>query len=449
MPVTDISQVTATLKRLVELAITPMPTVSTARPESVESASAAINIYCYHVSEDEHNRIRPRSGGGIETSPLTLQMHYIVTALMPVTSEFDTLTEQRLLGQAMKVLHDNPVIDDGTLIGPNRVLPEAIQGLGNHFEVSPVQTTPHESLDFWANQDRITAKPSAYYIVRPVEIVPERPRRVPGTVLSLGAFVAPKDLPSIGATESTLLYALPAALGGGQATLTASPAQVGPETADPTNIMRLKGNSLAKGTTQTLFLSNAGWALRYPGMQRIPVDLSLNPAWDVDVSAESVVVTLGDDLVFTLPDGSNDTASLYPGTYSASWQVSFPFQGPVEMKTIDQRSNSAPFTVVPRIISMVRNPGTGEMTLTFGGTWRLNRGDPPSGPAHEEPELDILLSVDGDGYARATSLAPGGFTITDHTLTYEPLPAHDASGLHAITVVVEGAPAQPLWVEIP
>ena len=32
----------------------------------VDSASAAINIYCYHVSEDEHNRIRPRAGGGID-----------------------------------------------------------------------------------------------------------------------------------------------------------------------------------------------------------------------------------------------------------------------------------------------------------------------------------------------------------------------------------------------
>jgi hypothetical protein len=455
MPLEDISQVTVSLRRLLENAITPTPTISTSPPERVEGATNLLNLYCYHANQDPHNRIRPRqqSGRAIATSPLTLELHYILTAHTLVNSEFDTLAEQNLLGRAMKALHDFPVLDDNSAIGSTRILPDDIQGLDNRFEISLVQMTATEALTFWANENEITAKPSAYYTVRPVEIEPARPTQVPGVVLSLGAFIASNETPYIGATESVLPYVLPAVLGGGPASLTASPAKVGPITAEATNVMRLKGASLSKGVAQDLLLSHAHWGLLFPDQPRIAVDMAANAplGWSQALTAAGAEIELGEELHFDRPDGTTVTLALYPGGYAASWRVRSPFDGPAGPEFVEQRSNEAAFTVNPRITGFARDNATGAVTLEFGGAWLLNRGRPLA--TREEPELDILVSVDGPAYvldeANPAPGAPGSFTVGDHALTYLPFPAADQSGLRAVTVVVNGAETQPFWYEIP
>jgi hypothetical protein len=96
---------------------------------------------------------------------------------------------------------------------------------------------------------------------------------------------------------------------------------------------------------------------------------------------------------------------------------------------------------------------TGAVTLDFGGPWRLDRGIPPPPDPVAEPELDILLSVDGTGYARWNGVPPvqpaGTYTLAASQLTYLPLAAANATGLHTVRVLVNGADTQPFWIEIP
>jgi len=464
MTVPDISAATTALQNLLVLNVPRLSgsviSVSTLRPERVGSANV-LNLYCYHVTEDPHTKLRHRQSQGqaIATSPLSLVLHYIVTAHIDTTGEFDALTEQRLLSYAMKTFHDFPVIEDGALVGTDPIMPLDLQGRDNRFEITMVQLNPLESLEFWANEHDITAKPSAYYEVRPVELEPEAPTRVPGVVLTLGNFVFLLGTPQIAGTEGELPFALPAALGGGTTTATLSPARVGPVNPAPPpvwNILRLKGAALDKGQSQTLLLSHPHWALLFPDLPRIPVDMAQNAAlgWTQTVTDGVAGITVGEQLDVPRPDGTFTRVALYPGTYTVGWAVRLAFeQTDGTTRFIEERSNDATFTVNPRITGFARDGATGAVTLDFGGQWRLDRGIPPPLDPVAEPELDILLSVDGTGYARWDGVPPmqpaGTYTLAASQLTYLPLAAANATGLHTVRVLVNGADSQPFWIEIP
>ncbi|MEO9651989.1 MAG: DUF4255 domain-containing protein [Roseobacter sp.] len=466
MAVRDISLATEALQNLLTLNVPRLSggpvTVNTLRPERVAGASSALNLYCYHVSEDPHNKLRPRQTGGqaIATSPLSLVLHYIVTAHIGTGGTFDALAEQRLLSYAMKTFHDIPVIEDGVFIGTDAVLPLDLQGMDNRFEISLTQMGPMESLEYWGTDDQGTPRPSAYYEVRPVEIAPEPPTRVPGIVLTLGNFVFPLGTPQIAATEGSLAYALPASLGGDNVLSTVSPAKTGPinPVAPPDwNQLRLRGAALDKGQNQMLLLSHPLWALMFPDLPRVPVDMVQNAAlgWSQTLADGEARITVGEALDIARPDGSFARVEMYPGTYMLSWSVELVFEQPGGPRVIQERSNEAAFSINPRITGFVRNGGTGAVTLDVGGTWSLDRGTPPPADPAIEPELDILLSVDGDGYTRWEAQNPGDpqpigtFSITAHQLVYVPVADANAVGLHTVRLIVNGADAQPFWIEIP
>ncbi|MEM9139534.1 MAG: DUF4255 domain-containing protein, partial [Pseudomonadota bacterium] len=351
MPVPDISATTQALSTLLELNVARLTdtsfTVETLRPERVTGASHILNLYCYHVTEDPHTKLRPRQSTGrpIATSPLSLVLHYILTAHIGTGGTFDALAEQRLLSLAMKTFHDFPVVEDGLVIGTQAILPVDVQGRDNRFEISMVQMNPQESLEFWANEESTTAKPSAYYEVRPVEIDPEPPTRVPGVVLTLGNFVFPLGAPQIAVTEGTLDYALPADLGGGVASATVSPARVGPVNPAPPpawNLLRLKGAALGKGQSQTLLLTNPLWGRLFPDLPRVPVDMAQNAAlgWSQSIADGEVEITVGEELDVPRPDGSFTRVAMYPGTYTAIWSVDLLFDQPDGPRILQERSNA-------------------------------------------------------------------------------------------------------------
>lgn len=464
MPLLDLSQTTVALQRLLQFNIPLLEpglvglTISTLPPERVDGAANVLSLYCYHVSPDPSNRFRPRQPSGprpIATSPLTLNLYYILTAHTVVNTEFNALAEQRLLGYAMKTLHDYPVIDDRTRVAGQIVLPDEIRGQHNRFNVTQLQLTPGEALNYWANETETTVKPSCYYEVAAAELAPEPPERLPGIVTQIGSFVMPMNTPAISASTSQVHYTLPASSGGGPASLTASPARVGPVTAapPPVNVMRLTGRAFGAGHAQRLVLGHPLWARDVPA-GRVPIDLGLNAGlgWALEIAEDAVTVTLGDDLRAALPGGGTADLALYPGVYTATWEVDRLFDLGGTTEALTERSNACAFMVRPQITAFARDNGTGRVTLDLGGSWMLTRGRPaPPDPA-AAPELDILLSVDGRAYALVTGAnptGPGTFAIADHDLTYEPFPEADAPGEHGVRLVVDGADAQPFWVTVP
>lgn len=464
MPLLDLSQVTVALRRLLEFNIPLLEsalgggalTVSTLPPQSVVGGDNVLSLYCYHVSPDPSNRFRPRVPSGprpVSTSPLTLRLYYILTAHTFSGAGFDALNEQRLLGFAMKTIHDHAIVDDNTRVAGNSVLPDEIRGQNNSFGVTQLMLTQGEALSYWSNKADGVVKPSCYYEVTSAEIQPEPPVRLPGIVLQVGSFVLPGSAPAIARSSADIPYVLPSSLGGGAAMLNSSPARIGPVLAAPpaANRLRLEGQGLAGGNMQRLIIAHPFWARHFPG-GRIALDLGLNAVlgWALRIADALVEVDIGDVLRAVPPSGGAPVdLELYPGIYSVQWETARLFQTASGTEAVRQPSNSVPVQVCPWITGFLRNAATGEVTLNLGGAWRLDRGRPsPPDPA-TAPELEIELAVDGRAYRLASGALPGTFVVAAHSLTYVPNPEENTSGEHAIRLIVDGADAQPFWVQVP
>ena len=256
----------------------PALEVSTLPPERVSGEMNTVNLYLYHVAEDPHYRnlvgnlsdARP-----VQTKPMSLILYYILTTHHEVNSTFDTVIEQRLMGYALKTLHDYAVIDDDTEISGTQVLHTDLRGRDNRLEVTLRPVTPEDSIAFWSAEDRQTARLSAYYEVRYVLLEPDPPRRLPGVVLSLGTFIVDIASPQLAGSRSAVTFTLPAQAGGGEQTIVASPARVGPPGPPNGNRLTLLGTNLAIGQARRLYLRNARWRERVPELERVLVDPDL------------------------------------------------------------------------------------------------------------------------------------------------------------------------------
>lgn len=119
-----IAAVTSTLKLLLESHLNLHP-VSTLPPDKARNGNAGdqINLFLYHTTIDAAWRnmdipyqVRP---GEIGQPPLPLNLFYLITAY---GANDDDLQSQRLLGRAMSVLHDHPLLGSAEI---ESVLPDS------------------------------------------------------------------------------------------------------------------------------------------------------------------------------------------------------------------------------------------------------------------------------------------------------------------------------------
>jgi hypothetical protein len=462
MPLFDLSHVTTSLADAVKLNIQRLePTlvgqleVSTMPPERVSGAMNTVNLYLYHVAEDSHYRnlvgnlsdARP-----VQSKPMSLILYYILTTHHEVSAGFDTVTEQRLMGYALKTLHDYAVIDDDTEIGGTQVLHTDLRGRDNRLEVTLRPVSPEDSVAFWSAEDRQTARLSAYYEVRYALLEPEPPRRLPGVVLSLGTFIVDVASPQLAGSRSEVTFTLPAEAGGGEQTIVASPARVGPP--PDANRLTLLGTNLATGQARRLYLRNARWRQRAPELERVLVDPDLPQnvvaGWTVQEASDRIDVTTGTELTVAVPAGPPVVLPLEPGIYHARVEVIKELrviQG--QLKEITDTSNETAFAVSPRVIgAAVEDPAERRIRIDLDPSTDLS-------PAGAPGPLDIVVVVDGESYARFDPTVSGAtFDIGEFepaNVTLDFLARFDPGlpGTHPFRLIVEGAESQPFWIELP
>lgn len=462
MPLFDLSHVTSSLAEALRLNVTRLePTlagqldVSTLPPERVSGAMNTINLYLYHAAEDPHYRnlvgnlsdARP-----VQTKPMSLILYYILTTHHEVNSNFDTVTEQRLMGYALKTLHDFAVIDDDTEIDGTQVLHAELRDRDNRLEVTLRPVSPEDSIAFWSAEDRQTARLSAYYEVRYALLEPEPPRRLPGVVLSLGTFIVNVASPQLAGSRSEVTFTVPAQAGGGQQTIVASPARVG---APPdANRLALLGTNLAIGQARRLYLRNARWRARAPELEHVLVDFDLpqNVAagWTIEEASDRIDVTVGTQLTVAVPAGPPVVLPVEPGIYHARIEVVKELrviQG--QLKEITDTSNETPFAASPRVVgATVVDPAQGRIRVDLDPAVDLTPAGPP-GP------LDIVVVVDGEAYERHDPAMPGAtfdvgeFEPANATLDFRARFDPTVPGTHPFRLIVEGAESQPFWIELP
>jgi hypothetical protein len=472
MPMLDLSRVTSTLAGVLteninaslDSTLNPAVTVSTLPPERITGGANILNLYLYHLSADPHYRNIPPEAAApipIQTVPMALVLYYIVTAHHLVNTEFDTISEQRLLGYALKTFHDFPVITDQTVVGAIQAMPQDLRGRDNRLQITLRTVSPEEALNFWSAEERATARPSAYYEVRFVMLQPEAPQRLPGIVLSVGSFVIDMASLQLGFSRSLIPYTLPASFGGAPMTLEATPARVGPivpALAD-SNRFELAGVNITLGRARTIHLRNRRWERMTPEQPRVPVDFARNAArgWRVGYSTDRARIVIGDRLAVIRPDGTQEVLDLFPGIYAASIDVARDAASPNgTTRTMTERSNEVTFAVIPRITGHTIDAATGRVTLDLGGVYPLNIGRIPT-PPPEPPELDVQLAVGGithaflDAFQNIPADDAGHFVIAadGRSLTFEPSDDLPRPATHPVRLIVEGAESQPYWIDLP
>jgi hypothetical protein len=295
-----------------------------------------VNIFLYRVTENGYLQNQEIPGRGAPSAyghpPLSLNLHYLITAygnteLPTVPPTFDDTTAQLLLGSAMRVLHDVPVVTESVVsVKPpsgTMVLDASLRGEFEHVKLSIEPLTLEDITKVWT-ATALRFRLSASYVANVVQIESRRSRRFPrpvGQPISPITPPLPSDPPSPGPMVYVLTIQTP--------TVTdLRIRRLGLTTEEPFpyakigDTLVLRGTSLFGPATNVaigeLAVPASGAAgdrveatipdAAIPGAGPIPPDLQLQPG------VHTVKVTVSDPLVPQSAFTSNETAlMLVPG----------------------------------------------------------------------------------------------------------------------------------------
>jgi Pvc16 N-terminal domain len=341
----------------------PVPTITIGPPPFALHSNASVaetprlNLYLYRVTENGYLQNQEISGRGTRGAfgrpPLSLNLHYLITAygnraLPQDPTAFDDSDAQILLGNAMRVLHDFPMVSAGltTVRRPSgiQVLHDSLRDEFDRLKTTIEPMTLEDLTKVWTALS-LRMRLGAAYVVNVVQIESRRsptfPRPV-GQPISTTVPPLPSDAPSPGPMVYVFPIQAPAIAdvrvrraGGGEELMPAY-ARIG-------DTLVLRGSSLAGPITTVAF-------------------------GDVEVPAS---FALGDRVEAVIPDatvpGSGSIPpelQLQPGTRAAKVVVRDP-----NVPQSSFRSNEAPFMLVPLVNPALLVYAAGPpRTLTIGGT---------------------------------------------------------------------------------
>lgn len=193
-----IASVTAALFHLLDNAGINVTTLS---PNGVTAGSAAqVNLFLYATEVHTSFRNDPMPGrvapGQPGPPPLPLVLRYLVTAYGDNSVDFSV---HRILGEAMLVLHDNPILSNSQISG---LIPEA--GLTDQFEkikITPLPLSLDDMSNLWTSFQS-DYRLSAAYEVSLVLIESSKATNTPLPVLKRGehdrgASIVPSPAPDV------------------------------------------------------------------------------------------------------------------------------------------------------------------------------------------------------------------------------------------------------------
>lgn len=372
-----IGAVSATLRNLLDnglveagAAIGTTVAVSAVAPDTIDLSNAEepprLNLFLHQVTPNPgwRNTALPsrssQSGERLSNAPLALDLHYVLTAYGRADFQAEIL-----LGYAMHLLHERPVLDRAAIrraLNPSpldlSMLPPAFQALAasdladqvEMIKITPAAMGSDEMSKLWS-AIQTHYRPSAAYHVSVVLIEGTRPSFKPLPVLSRGLVDAATGRDRGVVVNADLLPPLP--------TL---------KTATPP----LQQSGARLGETVTLSgvrLSGTGHQLRL--LHRLlPLPLTLAPA---------SVNAAGTEITFVLPAGAAEQAAVPPGL----WSLSLRFTPTGEANPRD--TNSIPLVIAPEPVI------TADAALALPAASVVRAGAPPQVTVtlHSRPQVRL------------------------------------------------------------
>lgn len=405
MAVADLYGVTATLRNLVRfniwrltglnIAVTDLP------PEKADELGGSnLNLHLFHAVEDASKRnefaLDAMGDFPIKETPLPLVLYYVLTAHSLGDDPPDIPGQHRLMGLAMKTLHDFPSFTERLelpappLNALQPVFDTALRGDKNKIEIIPRQITPEESVNFWSAALNHTARLTAYYEVRSTLLPPDDIEERAGLVLSYGLGVIPGGRPRLDGASTVQTAVLPAALGGGilQTVLRPGEAAIGSSASPSAAQVTVTGTDVGDGTSETLVLTGADG--------EIEIDPTANPAWAVSFIAGTSFRFTVQPTAAVLRNGAVVNAPIVPGPYTAALRRRRPLTisgGPP--RTATTQSNAVPLAIGASIAGI----------STLSGPPRLHIDLAPGVDATAVEDI-TEITIAGEVYRRHPPLPP-------------------------------------------
>ncbi len=416
MALFNIADVTRTVISLIKQALTDTkhwtpgtePLVYADLPNRLKKEG--LGFYLFHVQESAHYKNFPAPGKDYPPAgyiPMGLNLYYQLCANSSEDDGSGPLQEQLMMGIAIKALHDNPEITD-TLPAGNK----------NRFKISMQPILPSEAVQYWTAGES-PVKLSAFYELSVVFLEPKETTSYAGRVLSYGNFIFVQGAPQLTASQNTLEYIVPG---------DASPRKVliQPAQVPVGKSLSFFGSGFNSGSLKLLLISPL-W----------PKPAETDTAWLVKRISETQL-----DTTVQPTAKLQDTATIVtiiPGLYSARISITEQRSLPGgSVKTFTHLSNQFPFSVMPRIDSIV--PGIPGLFTITGHLFQ-----------HADIKSDDIQVYIGETSLTPVIIAPlpGEFRISGVNTVEVNAPA----GIHGSTIplriMIRGIESEPRWLNIP
>lgn len=182
--------VTETLRSLLDKMMDTEVTISAGppdlKPESDQNEKR-ISLYLYKVVENPYLKNQEIPGEGHPAAyghpPLSLVLYYLLTAFPPAIDTYNEdydLEAHEILGHAMQVFHDYPVLTDSMEVPPGSGTKLLHSSLLNQFEKVKITLEPlntEELTKIWMGLNT-AYRLSVGYMVSVVQIESQKPRRI-------------------------------------------------------------------------------------------------------------------------------------------------------------------------------------------------------------------------------------------------------------------------------
>ena len=448
MALSDISLVSKTLKNLIEnyfkaskewSPLGKSPIISPQPPDQL--TGDAVGMYLYHVSEDAQYKNLPAPGNDmppVRYVPMGLNLYYQLYACSAAADENATYNEQKMMGFAVKALHDYPVIDDSTEIvdltgAIVKILHTGLQGADNRLRIVLQPIAHNEAVSYWTAGSS-PLRLAAYYQVSVVLLEPEESTSRAGKVLVYDVQTFVGGAPRLDSSQNSLSFTIPGETEPREVELRS--AQVPPTHLPPAQVpldshVNFRGSGLT-GDTTSLFLKNIRWD------EPKKADL----AWGVGATTNRVSAVVRETIV---------GETVFPGIYAAIVEVTRQRTlSDGSIRNLKHVSNECPFAITPRI-DKITGPANGEWTVKG---YIFKDPNPPPIPPPKPPPIPAVKDVQVYiGHAKLKpnkggALNTGEFKIVNAlSLKIKP-PLNLSLGDHPLRIFVNGAESPPNWISI-
>ena len=183
---TAIGMVSESLREMLvgEMTLAPPVNITILSPDEAGS-EPRVNLFLYKVDENPFLKnldwqVRPGNPNKLVPPPLSLKLSYILTAYAPSDPLTGNATSHEMLGEAMRVLYENPVVPPNYLVTGLEDAQEEIRIIHTPLDVE-------ETSRIWSTFTAPYRTSSLYEIsVVQIDMLPESERPMPARVRTVG-----------------------------------------------------------------------------------------------------------------------------------------------------------------------------------------------------------------------------------------------------------------------